>query len=664
MANGTELAQAYVQIIPSFEGVTQELKKGIEPAADKAGEDAGEKGGKSFLGKLGKVVAGGAAAAFAGVSAAAAGLVSGVKDLAAYGDNIDKMSQKLGMSAEAYQEWDAIMKHSGTSIDSMTSSMKTLANAAAGGSDAFEQLGLSQEDIASMNQEQLFSATITALQNMEDGTERTALASKLLGKGATELGALLNTSAEDTEAMRQRVHELGGVMSDDAVKASAAFQDSLQDMQTAFSGLGRGLLSNFLPGITTVMDGLTEIFAGNGDTGVAKIKEGISGIVTQITSTMPQLMQLGVGIITSLSSAIIQNLPQLMSAGMDALTQFTQGIITQLPTLLETGLTMIVTLGEGIAEQLPSFIDTALEGIMGLVDTLMDNLGPFIESGIDIISSLLDGIIEAIPKIVDYIPQLITTVINGIVQNLPRIVQSGIDLIVSLVNGLIKAIPQLVASIPQIIKAIWETIKNTDWLELGITIIKSLINGIISMVKNIGQAAKDLISEAWNAIKNTDWLQLGKDMIDGIKNGVKNAASKLASSVKEAAKGALNGVKKFLGIASPSKVFEAQVGEMIPLGAAEGIKNEADSVKDAVKQMSKEAIGSFDTDFSVYGNGTQIVEPQTDENILRMILQAATMIVNAIDNKDINGYPGDDHVGKAAVSYIRAEQRRLGTAVV
>lgn len=155
------------------------------------------------------------------------------------------------------------MQHSGTSIDSLQAGMKTLANAVENGNDAFERLGISQEQIASMNNEELFSATITALQNVENGTERTYLAGQLLGKGATELGALLNTSAEETEAMRQRVHELGGVMSDEAVKASAAYQDSLQDMQTAISGVSRSVVSEFLPGITTVMVMSTSDIMGN-----------------------------------------------------------------------------------------------------------------------------------------------------------------------------------------------------------------------------------------------------------------------------------------------------------------------------------------------------------------------------------------------------------------
>ena len=59
-----------------------------------------------------------------------------------------------------------------------------------------------------MSQEDLFYATISALQDMESQEQRTALASQLLGKQAMELGPLFNMSSADLEAMRQQAHEL------------------------------------------------------------------------------------------------------------------------------------------------------------------------------------------------------------------------------------------------------------------------------------------------------------------------------------------------------------------------------------------------------------------------------------------------------------------------
>lgn len=233
-------------------------------------------------------------AAVGGAAAGAgAALFSAVGKVASAGDNIDKMSQKLGMSATAYQEWDAIMRHSGTTIDVMQSSMKTLASAAETGKDAFNELGLSQEKIASLSQEKLFAETIKALQNVEDDTRRTYLAGQLLGRGATELGALLNTSAEDTEKMRREVHKLGGVLSDDAVKASAKYQDSLQDMQTAAKGLLRGAMAKAMPSITKAFQKLGKYISGPEG---KKIQTQIAGIIETLakgaTRAIPRLLSL------------------------------------------------------------------------------------------------------------------------------------------------------------------------------------------------------------------------------------------------------------------------------------------------------------------------------------------------------------------------------------
>lgn len=316
-----------------FEGFGAKLKKGLGTAAKVGG------------------------AAIAAVGAAGVALTKSVMDgaaeAAAYGDNIDKMSQKLGISAQAYQEWDAILQHSGSSIDGMQRGMMTLSNAVVKGSDAFGKLGLSQEEVASMSQEDLFGAVIKGLQGMEEGAERTALAQELLGGAAKELGPLLNTSAEDTEAMRQRVHELGGVMSDEGVKAAAAYQDSLQDMQTAFSGIKRGLVSGFLPSITKVMDGLTEIFTGDSDKGIGMISNGIDEVVKNISDKMPKLIKLGGKIVKAIGKAILDNLPKIMGSAGQIVGQIIAGIVSALPELIRQAPAIISAVIQGLAEAWP-----------------------------------------------------------------------------------------------------------------------------------------------------------------------------------------------------------------------------------------------------------------------------------------------------------------------
>ena len=171
------------------------------------------------------------------------------KQTAEAGDNIDKMSQKIGMSAEAYQKWDFILEQNGANIESLKAPMKTLATQAQKNSAAFQKLGISQEEVASLSQEDLFAKTIEGLQNMGEGTERTALASQLLGKGATELGPLLNASAEETAALAEQAEKYGFIMSDAEVKASAAFDDSLNVLSKTMEGLKNRMMAEFLPAL-------------------------------------------------------------------------------------------------------------------------------------------------------------------------------------------------------------------------------------------------------------------------------------------------------------------------------------------------------------------------------------------------------------------------------
>lgn len=127
----------------------------------------------------------------------------------------------------------------------MTTAMKQLANGAQENSEAFQKLGISEKELKSLSQEELFAKTVEELQKMEAGTEKTALASKLLGRSAMDMGALLNMSAEETAEMNKELEALGGIMSDDAVKAGATFEDSLLNLKTAFASIKRTMSADF-----------------------------------------------------------------------------------------------------------------------------------------------------------------------------------------------------------------------------------------------------------------------------------------------------------------------------------------------------------------------------------------------------------------------------------
>lgn len=391
---------------------SSEYDSGLDESESKA-SSFGDKF-KSALGTAGKVGAGALAAVTAAGTAVAGALVSGTKDLAAYGDQIDKNSQKLGMSAEAYQEWDAILQHSGSSIDALSGPFRTMQKAIESNSEAFQQLGISEEQVATMSKEDLFSAVITGLQGMEEGAERSAIATDLLGRGAMELGPLLNTSAEDTEAMRQAVHDLGGVMSDEAVKSSAAFQDTLQDTQTAIQGLGRNIMSEFLPSITTVINGVGMLFTGD-EGASAMIGQGLSEMIDKIKGAMPNLIDTGMQLMDSLLDVIIDNLPEIIQMGTEILVKLILGIIQALPKLIAKAPEIISALVGALKQAAPQLLSASLELILTLGRGLVNNLPRVREWGRQIIESVKNAIMGKVHEAADWGRDLIQNFIDGVV---------------------------------------------------------------------------------------------------------------------------------------------------------------------------------------------------------------------------------------------------------
>ena len=491
----SEIAKAYVQIIPT----TKDMGSNLASALDGELGSAGEKGGKTWSASFGGAAKGAVTAVTAVTAATAAmgaAVVKSASETASYGDNIDKMSQKMGMSAEAYQEWDAVMQHSGTSMETMKASMKTLANAAENGNAAFETLGITEQELATLNQQELFERTIAGLQNMEDGTQRTYVAGQLLGRGATELGALLNTSAEDTQAMRDRVHELGGVMSDEAVKAAAAYQDSLQDMQTAMQGLSRGLTQEFMPGIKTAMDGLTELFTGNTDSGIALISQGVDSLLGNLTEQLPKFLEIGMGIIEALGTAIIDNLPKLAESAIKIITELVKKLIENLPKVIDAAMQIIGAIADGLIQALPELVPALVEVTLTIVEKLTDPdiLSKIIEAAFQIIGALAKGLIQALPTLIEKVPQIIGNLVKCILEFLPELLKSGVKLIEELAKGVLEGAGNVIKAIGELMGKVRDAIheKVEAAKQWGADLIQNFISGITSKVSGLWNTIKDI----------------------------------------------------------------------------------------------------------------------------------------------------------------------------
>lgn len=548
---------------------SSEYEDGLNDASTKT-RSFGQKLG-SGLKTAGKIGAASIAAVGMAGAAMAKSIWNGTKELAEYGDHIDKMSQKMGISAQAYQEWDAVMQHSGTSIDTMKRGMTTLSQQAQKGAEEFEKLGISQEQLASMSQEELFSATIEGLQNMEAGTERTALAQKLLGGSAKELGALLNTSAEETQKMKDRVHELGGVMSDEAVKAAAKFQDNMQDLGTAISGVKRSVQEDFLPAANDMIEGFTKLIAGE-EGAEEQIDKGMEQLVQSVNNALDKFSDLGDTIFPRLAEAITKILPKLVSLGAKMVVQLGQGIIKALPDLV-SGLVSAATdvlniIATDIAPVLP---EMAVDLVTSLVDALLDNLDLIVDAAIKIVQGLAQGLVKAIPKLVEKVPTIIQKLVDAIVRNVPKIIKAGIELFVSLVKNTPAIIAGIVKAIPEIIAAI-----ITGFLEL-IPGLAGVFEDALDAVEAVFGVIVDFFSGIWDAITGIF------DGADGWFGGIFSGAATLIESAFGGIIGFFGGIWDgikgvFGGVAS---FFESTFG-----AAANAVKSAFQTVNSTIQQSS------------------------------------------------------------------------------
>lgn len=128
-----------------------------------------------------------------------------------------------------------------------------------------------------------------------------------------------------------------------------------------------------------------------------------------------------------------------------------------------------------------------------------------------------------------------------------------------------------------LIAAAFQAAFNGDWRRFGELLRQAWDNGwkamgviIQNAGANIWTVIKALGANILNFFATVDWLQLGKDIVLGIVKGLLGAGPMMISAMRNIAAAALEAAKGFLGIRSPSKVFEMQVGWQMAAGTALG----------------------------------------------------------------------------------------------
>ncbi len=414
MASGTEIFRLFGSIFID----TSEAEKSLSKTDSKV---------KKLQESLGKAVTGAAKMA-TGVAASIAGAGAAVfafaDNVASVGDTIDKQSQKLGLSAKGYQEWEAVLGHCGASIDSFKGGMKTLTNAITTGSKdqvaAFQAVGLSMDQVASMSREEVLNAVITGLQGMDESAERTSIATTLLGKAAGELGPLLNTSAEDTAVMKQAVNELGGVMSNEGVAASAAFKDALQDLTTIGTGFKNAMGTKVLPYVTEAMTALTDGFR----------KDGIAG-----------MQRAAADVVLGFTAKFAEKIPDIAAQATSAAQDFAAYLQDNMPLIVECGGQIITNLANGIFNAFPSIAEAGIQTVAALVTEIWAHADDLLTTGADLLGKLIGGLISVLGDLIDAADEIVSAIVTKIMST--DWVQVGKDIVSGIARGIQNALPNL-----------------------------------------------------------------------------------------------------------------------------------------------------------------------------------------------------------------------------
>lgn len=228
-----------------------------EADAENAGKAAGSTFADSLMGAL-KV-----AGLVAGVGTAANAFMDMVNNTTAFADEIDKGSQRLGISARAYQEWSYALSQSGASINSLNKGILIMKNARIGEmsedvQEAFEALQI--DPTAYSDTESLLNDTIMALAGIDSGSRETLL-TKIFGKNGSELAAFFNTGEEGIKQLIKDAADLGLIMSDEDIAQNVALGDQMANIGAQVEALNNQVISALAPALITICEAVVHILS-------------------------------------------------------------------------------------------------------------------------------------------------------------------------------------------------------------------------------------------------------------------------------------------------------------------------------------------------------------------------------------------------------------------
>lgn len=507
MADGIELGKAYVQIVPSAQGIKSALTEMFDEETDGLGEQTGQSIGQKLVGTLKKVIAAAGIGKIISDSINMGGALQqslgGVETL--FKDSADTVKQyaaqaykTVGLSANDYMEQTTSFAASLlSSVSQDTNAAAQLANMAmVDMADNSNKMGTSMQDI--QNAYQGFAKqNYTMLDNLK------------LGYGGTqaEMQRLLN----DATKISGVKYDLGNLA--DMYSAIHIIQQEMDITGTTAKEAATTLTGSF-----AAMKAAAENVMGNWSTGA------------DLTAPLQ-------GLVETAQTFLVDNLLPMIGNVLAGIPEIVYSLV---PELLQTGTQLVTSLAEGFTQGIPEFFSTALPQLLQFTEELRANAGVFVDAGLNLITQLLNGLIAGLPDLIAYVPDIIINICGVINDNMPKILGEGVAIIAQLVVGIVKAVPDLLANWKKILQAVLSVISAINWLNIGKNILTGVANGVKSMGSSMLNAFKGGFSSALNWIKSlpSQAVQWGKNLIQSFINGLTGKGGAVGAGAIAATAGA------------------------------------------------------------------------------------------------------------------------------
>lgn len=297
------------------------------------------------------------------------------------GQAIGDLSEKLGISAQALQEFGFVAEQNGASIDDIEASFRGLTKflgAASKGTkeqtNLLGQLGLSFDQLRNKRPEEIFTTLLDRIGKIANPLQRNASLMQVFGKAGTSLAQVAQLGAKNIDELRAKAESLGLVMSNETVKALQDAGDKV-DLLNRLWIAGKGAIATaFLPALNDLVGFLTsKTFQGAFSDFIGTIKKEVAQDIKDFNG----LITLANTVLANLRSAVAGNLSATdqphPEKGGDAVIQRRGALIDRIGDAAEGAAGSTQHLTTAMVENSKSF-KAAQAKALGLTDTY-DTLG-------------------------------------------------------------------------------------------------------------------------------------------------------------------------------------------------------------------------------------------------------------------------------------------------